>query len=434
MDDFLKSKKRILLMDSGSYNTFGGSVKGIALMYGYLSRLGTYDIDLLGDFSKMGLHNSIGANEVFAGGRHSAGDYYRMIARRFFFKGRLIETYSPGFFKRDYDLVVLNSRMDVPIIDEYKKAHPNTKTIYIDRANIITNNAYALRKSLLLGFAYVLRESIPKALGRSREASSTSFLGSLGTVYICHLMRRWLDTYISILPELGHAARFFKRRTRVAHVGLAIGAEYVRLKGFTKSYLGGVYIGRLDERQKRVAFMIRGIREAIDAHPELSGSELLRVVGDGPDSGHYRKLAHALGLDKNIRFFGHMAGDGLVKMYNDSGFYVSASEWESPGRAFVEAMACGIPVLLNDRNNAVVSGNMKERMVKDGKNGMVYRYDDAGDFANKFYAMYSNTGALERMGRRAEEFAKRNFSLDKQNRMYAEEIKRALGARTAQRK
>lgn len=420
-------------MDSGSYNTFGGSVKGIALMYDYLNGLGIYEIDLLGDFSKMGLRNSIGAKGVFAEGRHSPMDYYRMIARRFFFKSRLINTYNPDFFRIDYDLIILNSRMDVPIIDEYKKMHPDTRTIYIDRANIVPNNAYALGRSLWLGFIRVLLESISRALGRSRRASSTSFLGSLGTVYICHLMQRWLDTYISILPEMGHAARFFKKKTRVTYIGLAIGTEYARLKGFTKRYMGGVYIGRLDERQKRISFMIRGVREIIDAHPELSGSELLRIVGDGPDSENYKKLVRALGLGRNIRFFGPVMGRELVEIYNDSGFYVSASEWESPGRAFAEAMACGIPVLLNDRNNAVISEDRKERMVKDGENGIVYRYDDAADFAKKFYAMYSDDGALERMGRRAEEFAKRNFSLDRQNSRYAEEIKRALGERTAQK-
>ncbi|MEM3984710.1 MAG: glycosyltransferase, partial [Candidatus Micrarchaeaceae archaeon] len=124
----------------------------------------------------------------------------------------------------------------------------------------------------------------------------------------------------------------------------------------------------------------------------------------------------------------------LVEMYNDSGFYVSTSEWESPGRAFVEAMACGIPVLLNNRNNAVISEDRKERMVKDGENGVVYRYGDVADFAKKFYAMYSDTAVLEHMGMRAEDFAKRNFSLDKQNGRYAEEIKRALDERIAQKK
>ena len=421
-------------MDSGSYNTFGGSVKGIALVYGYLNSLGIYEIDLLGDFSRMGLNNSVGAKRVFAGGRHSPADFYRMIARRFFFGGRLIDTYNPDFFKIGYDLVILNSRMDVPIIDEYKKMHPDTRTMYIDRANIIANNAYALGGSLWLGFVRVLLESISKALGISKEANSTSFLGSLGTVYICHLMRRWLDTYISVLPETSHAARFFRKKTRVTYIRLAVGTEYVRLKGFTKRYMGGIYIGRLDERQKRVSFMIRGIREVIDAHPELSGSELLRIVGDGPDSESYKKLVHALGLSRNIRFFGPVTSKRLVEMYNDSGFYVSTSEWESPGRAFVEAMACGIPVLLNNRNNAVISEDRKERMVKDGENGVVYRYGDVADFAKKFYAMYSDTAVLEHMGMRAEDFAKRNFSLDKQNGRYAEEIKRALDERIAQKK
>ncbi|MGC8537865.1 MAG: glycosyltransferase family 4 protein [Candidatus Micrarchaeia archaeon] len=421
-------KKRILLMDSGSYNTFGGSVKGIALMYGYLSKLGIYDIDLLGDFSKMGLHNSINAKKVFANGRHSAKDYYRMIARRFLFKGRLINVYNPNFFKRDYDLIVLNSRMDVPIIDEYKKTHPNTKTIYIDRANIISNNAYALRRSLWLGFLSVLLERASKTAGRSEAAGSTSFLGSLGTIYICHLMQRWLNTYISTLPELGHAARFFRKKTRITYIGLAIDTGYMPLNGFTKSYLGGIYIGRLDERQKHIAFMIHGMRKVIDAHPELLGRELLRIVGDGPDSENYKKQVRALGLDRNIMFFGSVMGKELVKMYNNSGFYVSASEWESPGRAFVEAMACGIPVLLNNRNNAVISEDKKESMVKDGENGIVYKYGDADDFAKKFYAMYSNASTLERMGRRAAEFARRSFSLDKQNSRYAEEIKKALGA------
>ncbi|EQD63102.1 glycosyl transferase group 1, partial [mine drainage metagenome] len=152
-----------------------------------------------------------------------------------------------------------------------------------------------------------------------------------------------------------------------------------------------------------------------------------RIIGTGPDAEAYKKLAHELKLDGNITFVGAIDGDDLVKQYNNSGFFVSSSEWESPGRAFIEAMACGIPVLLNERNNAVISADGKERMVRDGENGSIYRYGDMEDFAQKFYAMYSDANATGRMGINALSFANKNFSLARQNEGYAEEIKKAMG-------
>ncbi len=241
-------------------------------------------------------------------------------------------------------------------------------------------------------------------------------------------MKRWLDTYVGIVPEqVTYAKRFFTKRTHVSLVGLGIGPEYKQLDGYMRDYRGGIYVGRLDERQKHVSFLIRGIRRVIDAHPELKDRELLRIFGEGPDQGSYRRLSESLGLGRNVRFMGTVAGDEMVKAYNDSGFCVSASEWESPGRVFIEAMACGVPLLLNGRNNAAISADESMHMVEAGQNGLVYEYGDLEDFSKKFYSMYSNVEETERMGGKAASFARRHFSLDRQNKGYSREIESLLG-------
>jgi glycosyltransferase involved in cell wall biosynthesis len=424
----MEGGKRILLMDSGSYNTFGGSAKALRLLYDYLNGLGAYHVELLGDFSRSGVSGSITADEVFKGGRHSSADYYRMISRRFFFKGRAIDVYDKRFFEREYDLVVLNSRMDVPIMDEYRTKHPGVKTMYIDRAGIITNNAYALGDSLLAGFLRVLARRAAAPFSRRAMVKSTSFLGSLGTVYIIHLLRGWLDAYVGISPEqVRLASKFFTKSTDIAYITIGVGAEYRKLPGFKRSYIGGLYVGRLDERQKHVSSLLHGVRRVIDLHPELAGIELLRIVGDGPDREEYERLSGRLGLGKNVTFLGTRLDEELVKEYNDCGFYVSASEWEGLGRAFVEAMSCGRPLLLNNMNNVIISEDWKTRMIEDGVDGMVYAYGDTEDFARKFFLMYSDTSALDRMGERAMEIAQKGFSLERQNERYAREIRKLVG-------
>jgi glycosyltransferase involved in cell wall biosynthesis len=69
----------------------------------------------------------------------------------------------------------------------------------------------------------------------------------------------------------------------------------------------------------------------------------LLILGDGYER---LKLETQAQPDKRIRFFGH--SDDVVEFLHMSDFYISASISEGLPNSIMEAMACGVPVILSD--------------------------------------------------------------------------------------
>lgn len=291
--------------------------------------------------------------------------------------------------KTDYDLIFMNSIRDTMVVDEYIRRHKRTKVIYTDRANALLNYKDIRR----------LHPRVPAVF------------------YLLHKMKRWLSCYIAITAEQELAGKLFFKNAEVAYIPIA--PSEIFCPGKRKSDGHALYVGRLDERQKKVEFMIRALKLLIDERPLLKTWRLLTIVGDGPDRSRYEQMVHELGLSGAVTFKGALRGEKLVDEYRKAAFFVSTSEWESPGRTFLEAMACGVPLLVNTSNNAIVSLRPERRMVVDGKNGLVYDYRDAGDFAEKFYRLYINRTLRGRLSDGALR-ASKEFSLSRSMLQYNE--------------
>jgi glycosyltransferase involved in cell wall biosynthesis len=345
-----RGSKRILMMESGSFKVIGGAAKDTYGLYSKLSLRKDYSIDLYGNFSGIDKHAKTVTLEQL--------------------------------MSRDYDFVWMNSIRDVAIADAYRRRHPRSRArfLYVDRGNVLLNLRNAKLKRLL-----------PKMVARRRLVSK---------------LVGFLDYYVAIgLDQYNYARRFFKGRTSVKYILIAPHEEF-RVLGTSRNFNGALAAGRLDERQKKINFMIRGIAKVIEEHPELRDKELLRIVGSGVDEGRYRSLARSLRLGKNIRFKGFMVGEELVRAYNNAAFLVSTSEWEGLSRVLLEAMACGLPLLINDRINTAIRDSPVTRIVREQYNGLVYRYGGLEDFAGEFYRLYSDRKLQKRLASNARRFIK----------------------------
>jgi glycosyltransferase involved in cell wall biosynthesis len=361
--------KRILLMDSGSYLVpIGGSINAMHQLYTCLKGVNGYKVDVFGDLSKINADvRAVKKDDVF---------------------------------RNDYDLIIANSIRDVLIVDSYLRKHKRTKVVYVDRANILVNQRKAGAKVLL-----------PKMIAR-RD--------------LLNRMKRWLTAYVAITPEQEeHAASFFQNGVGIHYIPIAPNKEFRKL-GTMKTSSGAVYVGRLDERQKRLNFLIIAISKYVHDNAIKEGEVVLKIIGGGPDEKKYRHLVHALGMDDHIEFMGLLTGEKLVKEYNNAGFCVSTSAWESPGRSFIEAMACGLPLLVNDRNNAMLFSKNGTHVVSDGKNGLVYHYGDVGDFIRRFDSLYRNGKLRAKMSNEAHKFSKR-FTLKAVNAEYKSMVRGLIG-------
>ena len=350
----------VLVMETGSFKTFGGAANASYGIYKFLKKFLNYNVYYFADFSKID-KSIVSVSEMELG-------------------------------YDSYDIVLMNSIRDVPFVTRYMnpKKNKRAKFIYTDRGNVLLN----FRKS-------GVKKLLPKMLARQ---------------YLLNSMRSWLDCYVAISAEQYEAAKgFFSKSTKIYYLPIAPAEIYDRVD--TEKGNSAVYVGRLDERQKKVSFLIRGIARARELHNGLKGKELLRIAGTGPDKEAYMKLASSLGVADNIRFMGFVEDEELVALYNSASFFVSASEWEGMSRTFVEAMACGLPLLINTNNNTLVSLKPREYLVTDGYNGMVYEYGNIDDFAAKFTRMYNDRRFTKELSEKAYKYS-RNFSLEKNLRGY----------------
>ena len=343
--------KNVLIMESGSFKTFGGAAYEAYDIYKYLKKTSGFRVWLYGDFSKIDRNAVTISDEQMLSGV--------------------------------YDVVMLNSIRDVPIIENYilKDVVGRPRFFYVDRGNVLLNFNKAGPKRLL-----------PKMIARR---------------YLMDRMKKWLDCYVALSAEQYEFAKgFFGSRTKIVY--LPIAPKQVFRKTSKKTPSGAaIYVGRLDERQKKVGKLIKGISRVVAQNPKLRRNHLLTLVGAGPLELRYKAWVETAGLRKNITFGGRVGENELLKLYNRASFFVSYSEWEGMSATFLEAMACGLPMLINDRNNTMIKKRPERWLVQDNYNGLVFDYADMDSFAGCFYSLYTNSRLRGHLSRNAYRFSKK---------------------------
>jgi glycosyltransferase involved in cell wall biosynthesis len=87
------------------------------------------------------------------------------------------------------------------------------------------------------------------------------------------------------------------------------------------------------------------IIELLPALREHFSDLVYLLVGDGDDIGHLRELAASHGVEPYVVFAGKVPDEDIVKFYNLSDAFAMPSCGEGFGFVFLEAAACGVPVL-----------------------------------------------------------------------------------------
>ncbi|ALH80999.1 glycosyltransferase [Sphingopyxis macrogoltabida] len=143
------------------------------------------------------------------------------------------------------------------------------------------------------------------------------------------------------------AARFHPGDRTAARAALGIGAERAILT-----------VGALIPR-KGQALVI----EALPALPTVH----YWLAGAGEEEASYRALAARLGVAQRVRFMGPIANAELPQLYRAADAVVMPSVSEGLANAWVEALACGTPIVISDAGGAAelvtspVAGRIVER-------------------------------------------------------------------------
>ncbi|NER01737.1 MAG: glycosyltransferase family 4 protein [Okeania sp. SIO3C4] len=121
---------------------------------------------------------------------------------------------------------------------------------------------------------------------------------------------------------------------------------------------------------KGVDVTIGALSKILQIFPEVK----YLVIGRGDDQPRLAKLAEDLGVEKQVIFAGFVPTEDLVRHYQVADAYVMPSQ-EGFGIVYLEAMACGIPVLSGDADGSADP-------LQDGKLGWRVPYRDPEAVAN----------------------------------------------------
>ena len=109
----------------------------------------------------------------------------------------------------------------------------------------------------------------------------------------------------------------------------------------------------------------KGQALVIEALPALPGVHYW-LAGAGEEEGRYRALAQKLGVDTRVHFMGPVANADLPQLYRAADAVVMPSVSEGLANAWVEALACGTPIVISDAGGAseLVSSPVAGRIVE----------------------------------------------------------------------
>ena len=157
----------------------------------------------------------------------------------------------------------------------------------------------------------------------------------------------------------------------------------------------------------------KGHREVIKAFSKAFrdiDSQLL-IFGEGQDRQNLDKLIDELGLKNKVFLKGHKNLDYIANEYNSSDLFVLASHSETYGKAYIEAMVCGLPIITTNNGGS-------EHFIKDF-NGVIANVIDENDLANKMKLMYNRRNEFNK--ETISKYAENHFS-EKASILELEEI------------
>ena len=104
---------------------------------------------------------------------------------------------------------------------------------------------------------------------------------------------------------------------------------------------------------------------AIEALAQIPGTRLA-IIGDGPDLSMLRQLAKDQAVADRVHFLGSLPHSEIARHVQAADVCVLPSESEGIANAWIEALACGTPLVITDAGGAreVITGDADGRIVE----------------------------------------------------------------------
>ncbi len=148
-----------------------------------------------------------------------------------------------------------------------------------------------------------------------------------------------------------------------------------------------ICVARLIER-KGQHHLLRAFAQLRAANHEPMA---LIFVGTGDAEPQLRELAASLQVTEAVTFKGFVPREHMPRVYHDADVFVLPSQHEGMSIALLEAMACGLPVVVTD------TGGTAE-LVTQGRNGDIVPWADVPALTAALQRLLKDRDACKRMG------------------------------------
>lgn len=144
-----------------------------------------------------------------------------------------------------------------------------------------------------------------------------------------------------------------------------------------------------------VEYLIKSIPDVIKAVP----STRFLILGTGPNTNNLKKTTKLLGISKYVHFTGEIPNKEISKYLMAADIYVSTSFSDGSSNSLLEAMACGLPVVVTN-----IDGNLE--WIREGENGFLVPIKNSKVLSEKILTLINNSKIRELMGNKNVKVAK----------------------------
>jgi glycosyltransferase involved in cell wall biosynthesis len=155
---------------------------------------------------------------------------------------------------------------------------------------------------------------------------------------------------------------------------------------------------RADERYKGMDTLITALPRLLPRWPELQ----LAAAGEGDDREWLEDLAEETGVRRHVHFLSGLSYAELAACYAHCEMFALPSKGEGFGLVYLEAMACGKPVIGGAHGGA-------PEVIEDGKTGYLVPHGDAVQLATAIETLLADPALAQEMGRRGKQRVENEF-------------------------
>jgi phosphatidyl-myo-inositol dimannoside synthase len=166
-----------------------------------------------------------------------------------------------------------------------------------------------------------------------------------------------------------------------------------------------------EERYKGMDTLITALPRLLTEWPDLQ----LVAVGEGDDQGWLEQIADGRGVLRHVHFLSGLTYPEIAACYRACEIFALPSRGEGFGLVYLEAMACGKPVIGGAHGGA-------PEVIDDGKTGYLVPHGDAAQLATAIETLLTDPALGREMGARGRERVEREFRFN----VFAKSLKKIL--------